>query len=73
MTREEKIEKLAGDPDIMEKASAIREPADMIAFAEEKGIDITEEEAAEAISLLSDEEGELSLDSLSSVAGGKKC
>ena len=73
MTREELIEQVESDPAILKQISEIENPAALIAFAKEKGLEITENEAKEAISQLCGEEGELGADSLTAVSGGKKC
>lgn len=72
MSKEELIEKLTDDPAVVAAASAIKDPAAMIAFAKEKGVEITEAEAKEAISVLEQSEGELGSDALRAVSGGKK-
>ena len=59
--------------DTYDAASFIKDPAAIVAFAREKGLEITEDEAKEAISMLDQDEGELGAESLSLVAGGRRC
>lgn len=73
MSKDELIEKLTEDSAVVDEASSIKDPAAMIAFAKEKGVEFTEDEAKKAISVLDQSEGELGADSLDAVSGGRKC
>jgi hypothetical protein len=73
MSRDELIEKLSGDAELVKEASECEDTASLIALAKTKGLDLTEEEANTCFETLHAEEGELGTSELKAVSGGKKC
>jgi predicted ribosomally synthesized peptide with nif11-like leader len=71
MTKEELFTKLSADADFLKKAETCKTAEQVIAFAKENGVTVTESEAKSALELLSDREGKLKDQELNAVSGGK--
>ena len=57
-------------PEMIEKAKAAKTAEELLALAEENGVEMTEDEAATYFAQLNPKSGELSDDDLDNVAGG---
>ena len=72
MSRDELIEKLSDDAELVKEASECEDTASLIALAKTRGLDLSEDEAKTCFETLHAEEGELGVSELQAVAGGRR-
>lgn len=71
MEQSKLIEKLANDAEFVKKASSGKDADALVALAKENGYEISKEISEKILEMLNSEEGELNVDELESVAGGR--
>ncbi|MCI1722819.1 MAG: hypothetical protein LKM41_08420 [Lachnospiraceae bacterium] len=71
MEQNELIEKLTNNTEFVKKAASCKDAASLAALAKESGVEIPGDLAEKILGMLNPDDGELNIDELKSVSGGK--